>query len=124
MRKELYVKLALGRSKSGYSIEDNTTFHNYIGLDGDTIEYLQEYETHSPLKTKLGAALREGTWQNPRKIAELIQFMYTNDSCKLGQFYAYPIVRILRTTLNTYSKNHLYALRFARFLRFLFSNVL
>ena len=83
MRKELYVKLALGRSKSGYSIEDNTTFHNYIGLDGDTIEYLQEYETHSPLKTKLGAALREGTWQNPRKIAELIQFMYTNDSCKL-----------------------------------------
>ena len=104
-RKELCIKLAFGRSKSGFEFEDFAAFQNYIGLDGDAIDYSQECDTHSPLETKHGAALREGTWRNPGKIAELVQFMYTDENCKL--FYGFTsehantFFRIINVNINT-----------------------
>ena len=86
-RKELCVKLAFGRAKSGFEFEDMPSFQTYIGLDGDAIDYSQECDTHSPLETQHGAALREGIWRSVGKIADLVQFMYTDVSCKL--FYGF-----------------------------------
>ena len=104
-RKELCVKLSFGRAKSGYEFADTPAFEKYIGLDGDAIEYSQEGDTHSPLETRLGAALREGTWRYPAKIAELVQYMYTDESCKL--FYGFTrehansFFRIINVNINT-----------------------
>ena len=74
------MKLAFGRAKSGFEFEDMSSFQTYIGLDGDVIEYSQEYDTHSPLETQHDAALREGIRCGVGKIAELVQIMYTDVS--------------------------------------------
>ena len=104
-RKELCVKLAFGRAKSGFEFEDMSSFQTYIGLDGDAIDYSQECDTHLPLETQHGAALRKGIWRSVGKIADLVQFMYTDVSCKL--FYGFTkehansFFRIINVNVNT-----------------------
>ena len=70
-RKEVCVKLAFGRAKSGFEFEDMPSFQTYIGLDGNAIDYLQECNTHLPLETQHGAALREGIRRSVGKILRI-----------------------------------------------------
>ena len=85
--KELLLRLSFGKAKEGYEFVDWNDYNNYIGLDGDACDFSQNDDGHSPFESKFGAVLRESTWKNPGKIAELIQHMYTDDKCKL--FYGF-----------------------------------
>ena len=82
--KELMVRFAFGRAKSGFEFEDVDEYEEYMDLEtGAAISFSQNDDGQSPYENKMGAVLREGTWRNPARVAELVQFMYTDQTCKL-----------------------------------------
>ena len=104
---ELVLRISFGKSKRGFEFEDEEEFEDYVGsVRGDAVTFSQDGEGHSPFESKFGVVLREDSWKKPGKVAELIQFMYTDDTCKL--FYGFThehgnsFYRIIMANLSSY----------------------
>lgn len=104
--KELSVRLTFRSAKSGFEFMEEDKFEEYVDVvEGDAIVFSQNLDGQSPYENKMGTVLREGTWQNLGKIAELIQLMYTDEDGKL--FYGFTkqhansFYRIISINLST-----------------------
>ena len=86
--KELTICLAFRRAKSGFKFETVDKFEEYLDVQSDNaISYSQNNDGHFPFESKQGIVIREGTWRNPARIAQLIQLIYVDNTCKL--FYGF-----------------------------------
>ena len=83
----LTLKVSFGRAKAGYHFKNRDEFEDYVNDDefegGGALVFSQEDNTSSPFVRTMGAAKREASWTDPKKIMEFISLIYKDENSKL-----------------------------------------
>ena len=79
----LSIRVAFGKSKAGMSFSTQEEFDEYTE-SGDGIMFSSSKdEPTSPFIRRVGAIMREDTHCSSTRINEMLQRIYTTESCKL-----------------------------------------